>query len=258
MGHNNSPDQACADPPGGCPNILQLSFFVLIFHVKCFGEILPQIVRSTGLQSFAILHHCLNGVGVQGAGKFFGFAFTPRNNGNGQIFFGKSFVNIQNTHGFFFGFFKSGMGRVTFLPQKLGCAQEKTGTQFPTQHISPLVDENRQVPIAHYPLFVHTPNNRFGCGANVQRLFQFLPTADGYYGAFRRESFNMFGFLFHEALGNEQRKIGIHMARFFKHAIQILLYHFPDGVAVGTNNHSSFNRRVVRQLCLQNNVCVPA
>ncbi len=100
------------------------------------------------------------------------------------------------------------MGRVAFLPEEFGRAQEHACAHFPPHHVSPLVDQNRQVAVGCDPILICVPDDGFGCGAYDQFLFEtgigvdhhagsvggVFKTVVCHHGAFFGKSFHVFGF----------------------------------------------------------------
>ena len=68
----------------------------------------------------------------------------------------------------------------------------------------------------------------------------------------------MLGFLQQEALGNEQRKIGIHMPGSLEAVVKLALDLLPDGISVGPDDHAALNGRIVGQFGLPHHIEIPA
>src|SRR5690348_16939444 len=61
-----------------------------------------------------------------------------------------------------------------------------------------------------------------------------------------------------KALGNQQRKIHVLVARSFEALIKLALQQLPDGVAVGFDDHAPFHDfRGLGHIASQNNVLIP-
>ncbi len=104
-----------------------------------------------------------------------------------------------------------------------------------------------------YPVFVCIPDNGFRCGADNEFLFEFcfgiyyqtvsfgivFQPVVSYYGTLFGKTFHMFGLPAHKGLGNKKREIGIHMACFFKHFVELLLHFFPNCITVGFYHHAT-------------------
>jgi prolyl-tRNA synthetase len=147
MRHDKRSHQTGGNTPGGSPNILQLVLLIDELYIERLGEVLSQEVGSTALQSLSVLHHRFDGVGVEGTGKTLVGRLHALYHGHRHVFFGKLGIYIQHLYRFFFGFLASGMCRVSFLPEEFGGTEEQTGTHFPTEHVCPLVAQDRQVAV---------------------------------------------------------------------------------------------------------------
>ena len=157
------------------------------------------------------------------------------------------FESMKNLDGFSLCFLLRGMGRVAFLPQEFSRTQEEAGTHFPAEHVGPLVDQDGQVAIGVDPVLVRIPDDGFRSGADDQFLLQFglgvyhyasavgviLQAIVGDDGTFLGKSFHMFCLAAEEGFRDEQGEIGIDMARFLEHVIQLALHFLPDGISVG-------------------------
>ena len=147
MRHDKRSHQTGGNTPGGSPNILQLVLLIDELHIERLGEVLSQEVGSTALQSLSVLHHRFDGVGVEGTCKTLVGRLHALYHGHRHVFFGKLGIYIQHLYRFFFGFLAGGMCRVSFLPEEFGGTEEQTGTHFPTEHVCPLVAQDRQVAV---------------------------------------------------------------------------------------------------------------
>ncbi len=75
-----------------------------------------------------------------------------------------------------------------------------------------------------------------------------LPPARVTTARFGREALDVLRLLRQEALGNEQREIGVEMTRRLEHLVQGRLHVLPDGVTGRADDHASADGAVVRQL----------
>ena len=149
------------------------------------------------------------------------------------------------------------MGGVAFLPEEFGGAQEKAGAHFPAHDVAPLVDEQGQIAVALDPLGVHVADDGFAGGADDEGLFEFAAGLEtfsplfelvmGDDGAFHGEALDVLGFFGEKALGDEQGEVGVDVAGFLKAAVEIALDGFPDGVALGPDDHAAFDRGCSRR-----------
>ena len=124
------------------------------------------------------------------------------------------------------------MRGVPFLPQELRGAQKEACPHLPPDDVGPLIDQQRQVPIRLNPVPVGVPDDRLRSGPDHQSFFQFRPARMRDRRDFRREAFNVFGFLPQEAFGNHQRKVRVLVAGGLEHVVQRPLHLLPDGISV--------------------------
>src|SRR5690606_22106786 len=75
--------------------------------------------------------------------------------------------------------------------------------------------------------------------------------------AFLGKTFCILFLSFKQTLGNKKREIGIAMASFLKHFIQLGLHLFPNGKAVRFYYHATPNFRVFCKICTVHNLVVP-
>jgi len=122
-----------------------------------------------------------------------------------------------------------------------------------------LVDEDGQVAIALDPLRVLVPDDRLAGWANDQRLFELsfrvgdqsltvrigLQSVVGDHRALFGKPFDVLGFLLEERLGDEEREVGIDVPSLLEHIVESSLHEFPDGVAMGFDNHAPANVRIL-------------
>ena len=149
------------------------------------------------------------------------------------------------------------MGGVAFLPQELARTQEGPGSFFPTHHVGPLVDQQRQIPVRLNPALVHAPDDRLGGRAHHQGFLQLLATAVGHHRHLRGESFDVLRLFLYEALRYQQREVRVHVPARFEHGVYRGLHPLPQRVTGRADDHAAPNRAVVRQLRLNDDVGVP-
>ena len=228
-------------------------------------------MRGAALQSLSVLHHGFNGVGVECTGETLCFALHTLQHRNSHPFFGKFGINRQHLLCLGFGFFFGGMSGVTFLPEEFAGAQEGTCAHFPTHHVAPLVAHQGQVAIRLYPVLIGVPYNGFRCGANDQLLFKlgggvYLNSAlvgfgtqpvVGNHSSLFCKALHMLGFARKKRFGNKQREIGVLCAGFFEHLVELVLHLFPDGIAIGLDNHATTHGRLLCEVGLHDQVVIP-
>ena len=239
------------------PNEFAFPLLVLERHIEGLGEILPEMVARSSLQGPRVLHHGLDAIGLEGAGELLGFGLHPLDHRHRHELLGEGGVDVQHPPRLLVGLRLGGMGGVPLLPEELRGAQEEPRAHLPSHHIGPLVDQDGQVAVGHDPLAVHVPDDRLRGRAHVERLFELLAAAVSHHRAFRGEPLHVLGLPLHEALGNEEREVGVHMAGVLEHPVQGPLHLLPDGVSVGADDHASPHRGVLGQLGLGDDVAVP-
>jgi len=239
--HDEAADETGGDAPGGLPDVVELAFLALELDVERLSEVLAEVVAGAGLEGEAILHHGFYGVRSQGAGELFGAGFDTLDDGHGHNVFGHFGVDIEHADDLFQRFFMRGVGGVAFLPEELRGAEEHAGAQFPADDVGPLVEEHGQVPMALDPLGEEVADDGLRGGADDVGFFELLAAGMGDDGEFGREAFDVFGLLLQEALRNEQREIDVLVAGGFEAGVEFALEHFPDGVAVGLDDHAAFD-----------------
>ena len=90
------------------------------------------------------------------------------------------------------------------------------------------------------------------------RLFQFLAAGDGHHRQFGREAFHVLGFLAQKALRDQQREINVLVIGGFEAVVEFALHQFPNGIAVGFDDHAAFDDfGGLRHVALQNDVLIP-
>ena len=114
--HNQSTHQSGRNAPASSPNVFQLAFLALKFHIKGLGKILSQKVTCSHLQGLTVLHHTFDTVGIIGTGKAFFFGFYAFNHRHSHKGFGKFRIHIQHFTGFYQCFLFGCVSGMTFLP----------------------------------------------------------------------------------------------------------------------------------------------
>ncbi|MMZ63034.1 hypothetical protein D1872_252700 [compost metagenome] len=155
-------------------NIFLNIFPVQIFNIKRCCKISTEIMRSTCLYCTSILHHRFNRISIYCPGKLLGRSLLTDDNRNRQIIFYEVTVNFQHTHRFFASFCFILMSGMAFLPQKLTSAQEWQSTFFPTNNVSPLINQNRQITIGLNPFLVHMTDHRLRGRTDCKSFFKLL------------------------------------------------------------------------------------
>lgn len=95
------------------------------------------------------------------------------------------------------------------------------------------------------PFGVHGVHNGFGSWSDNEFFFEFFPASVGDDSEFWREAFDVAGFLFEETFGDEEGKVGVFDAHFFKALVHIVLNFFPNAVGEWAVDDAAFDGRVV-------------
>src|SRR4029453_2765891 len=111
----------------------------------------------------------------------------------------------------------------------------------------PLVQQERQITVRLNPVAIGIPNDGLRRRPDNQRLFKLLTATVRDHSDFWSEPFDMLRLLLQKVLRNEQWKVGILVPGFLKHPIKRLLHFFPDGIAIGANDHAALYRGVIRK-----------
>ena len=230
---------------------------VLELDVEGLGEVLAEEVAGAGLQRFGVADHGLAGVGVERAGETLALGLDALDDGQRHVFLHDFGVDVEHLHGLFLGFGGRGVGRMAFLPEELGGAQEQAGAFFPAQHVGPLVDQQGQVAPRLHPLAVHRADDRLGRGTDDERLFQLFAAGVSDDRALGREALDVFGFLPQKRRRNQQREIGVDVPRLLEGAVELGLQVLPDRVARGAYDHAAAHGRVVGQLGGLDDIQIP-
>ena len=238
-------------------SVFQLAFFGKELNAVGLGEVGAEVVRGAGLQSLAVLHHRLHGIGGARAGELFLVGLAPGQHRQGEHVLGKVAVHVQHQERLLLRFFGRCMDGVSLLPPELAGAQKRPCGLFPAHHRTPLVVLHRQIAPGLHPLGVHGAEKRLRGRADGQALGQHLVAALRHPGHFRREAFDVLGLLEQQALGDEHRHGHVLVPRGLEALVQLRLHALPQGVAVGLDDHAAAHGRVVHQVGLEDDIGIP-
>ena len=98
-------------------------------------------MRSTRLQSFTILHHSLDGVGVDSSSEALGLTLDSNDNRQCQHLTGEVLIDANHLARLSDCLLLGGMCRVALLPEELSRTEEETRTHLPAHYVSPLITE---------------------------------------------------------------------------------------------------------------------
>ena len=147
---------------------------------------------------------------------------------------------------------------MSFLPEELAGAQKQARAQLPADHVGPLVEQQGQVAVAVDPLGEEMADDGFRGRPDDVRLLELLAAGDSHHRQFGREAFHVLSFLVEEALRNEQREVAVLMVGGFKALVELALHDFPNGVAVGLDDHAALDDLGgFRHVALDDDVLIP-
>ena len=147
MCHDQRTHKTSRNTPRGGPYIFRLILFVHKGYVESLSEILTQEVGCAALKCLAILHHCLDGVGLKCTGETFSGTLDTADHGNCHEILGEIAIYMKHTDSLLFSLLTCGVSSVTLLPEELGGAEEHACTHLPTEHVRPLVDQDGKITI---------------------------------------------------------------------------------------------------------------
>src|SRR5256886_6751313 len=240
---------------------------------RSLGEVLAEIVRRARLQRLVVLHQRLQRVGAQRTGEPLALRLQARDHGHRHPLLLERAVHTEHLARLRLGFGLGGVRGMSLLPQKLGGAEEQPGAKLPAHDVAPLVQEQRQIAVALNPLGEHRVDDRLGRGPYDEQLLEHrrgvghhrlsaslpgrLETRVRHQRDFLGEPLDVLGFLGEEAHRDEQREVGVLMARRLEQVVERALHQLPNAVAVRPDHHATAHRRVIRQLRLDDHVVVP-
>ena len=79
----------------------------------------------------------------------------------------------------------------------------------------------------------------------------------GHYGALLGKALDVLGLAAQERLRNKQGEIGVLCTCFLEHLVQLLLHLFPDGIAIGLDDHTSANCRLLGEVGFNHKIVIP-
>ncbi len=241
VGHDEAADQAGADAPRGLPDVLDLARLGLELDVEGLAEVLAEIVAGAGLQGLAVLHHRLDAEGLERARELLVVGLLAADHRHRQHLFGEVAVDVEHLQDLGHRLVVAGVGGVALLPEELGGAQEEAGAHLPAHHVGPLVDEQRQVAVAVDPVREEVADDRLGGRADDVGLVERLAAGVGDDGELGREALDVLGLLGDEALGDEQREVGVLVAGGLEAGVEVPLDPLPDRVAVRLDDHAALD-----------------
>ena len=216
-------------------------------------------MRRRHLQRLAVAHHRLGGHGVDGAGESLTGRLDAEVRRRGEHRLEEVVVDLEvDLRGKRVGVLVTRVGRVALLPEELRGAQEQPRAQLPTDHVAPLVEQQRQVTVALDPLGHVLANDGLRGRTHHDRFGQFFATRvrdDGQFGA---ESLDVLGLALEVTERDEEGEIGILGPGLLDSRVHLGLHPLPDRPPVGADHHRAAHRSVVGHLALGDDVLIPA
>src|SRR5215204_637301 len=127
--------------------------------VEGAGEVLSEVVAGRSLERAPVTHQTLAGVGLRSPGKALGWALGARENGDGHSLVEAIAVDAEHPLGFLARLLRRRVDGVALLPEELRSPQERAGDLLPAHDVTPLVYEDRQVPVALDPVLVEVADD---------------------------------------------------------------------------------------------------
>ena len=214
------------------------------FDVVCLGEVLAEIVRRSRLQRFAVGHERLDRIRLDRAGKAFARALDAGVDWNGGDVFREVTIDAEHAQRLLACLLRVCVRGVAFLPQEFHRAQKRARGLFPAQHVTPLIDENRQIAIRFDPLRIHDADDNFRRWTNREALGELFVAAVRHPRNFRRKALHVLRLFEQQAFRNEQREVCVFMPRRFKGRVQVLLQILPQPITVWAKHHATAHRRI--------------
>ena len=187
--------------------IAYLVISVGICYIKCFCKSVTEIVRSTTLKSYTVVHHRLNGIGFERTRKFFLFGLSTGNRRNCKSFTIEILIALEHTESFLSCSLLIFMHSMSLLPQKLRRTEEWTSCFLPSYNVTPLIVKLRKITIRMNYILVMLTEKCFRGRTNSQTLGKSVLTAKCYPCTFRRKAFNVILFSLQKTFGNKHRHI---------------------------------------------------
>jgi hypothetical protein len=214
-------------------------------------------VRRAGLQRAPVAHHRLDRVGPPGAGEPLACRLLARDHRHGGHIPGHLLVEVEREQGLPHGISLIHVRGVTLLPQELGGAQEHPRPHLPADHVRPLVEQQRQIPVRADPLGHHLADDRLRGRPDDQRLLELLAAGVGDDRQLRRETLDVLGLALQVARRDQQREVGVEVTGLLDAPVDVGLQQLPHPVSVGADYHCAPDRAAVDQLALEDDLVVP-
>ena len=236
----------------GSPRVLIFVFLAQELYIERFCEVLSEEVAGACLECFAVLHHCLDTIGLHCAGETLVRRFDTFYHGDCHNIFRHICIDVEHLLCESICLLACSVCGVSFLPKELGGTKEKTGTHLPTHDVAPLVAKHRQVAVTRNPILVCGPDNCFGSGADNEFLFQSCVGVhdDAFtlrvvhqavvcnHCALFGEALHMLCLAAEIGLRYQHRKVCVLYAILFETCVKRLLDTLPNLIAIRFDNHT--------------------
>ena len=238
-------------------DIFQLIIFIRELNAECFCKSVTEVVAGTGLQCLSVMHQRLDGVGGNGTCKFLFICLASFDNRNSQYLLTEVCINIQHLLGTCLCLFLSRMYGMSFLPQELSGAKERSCGLLPTEYRTPLVIYLRKISVGMNLFLIEIAEQSLGSRTYTHTLLQRFQSAMGNPCYFRSKSFYMVFLFLKQTLRNQHRQIYILYPCLFESAVKFVLDVFPDCIASRFDYHASLYAGIITQLCFLHDIGVP-
>ena len=118
VSHNYSTDKTGGNAPRGLMRMNALIFLIGVGDVKRLCKAVAEIVRSTCLQCFAVVHESFDCVCRLGSCKLVRFGLFTLYNRHCEVTLAEIGIHVKHLFGFVDCFLGSCVNCMTFLPQK--------------------------------------------------------------------------------------------------------------------------------------------
>ena len=145
VGHDDASNDTGGETPRGLHRVLLHVVLIGKGNAELLGKTVAEEVTRTGLESLLVMHHALDGVGVDCTGELFLIGLVAADNGHGQIVLAEVGIDLELMQSLLAGFRLGGVESVSLLPKELTAAQEGTGRFLPAEHGAPLIIKHGQI-----------------------------------------------------------------------------------------------------------------
>ena len=257
VGHNDAADDTGGETPGGLHRVLLHIVLVGKGDAELLCKTVAEEVTRTGLESLLVMHHALDGVGVDCTGELFLIGLVAADNRHSQIILAEVGIDLELMQSLLTSFCLGGVESMPLLPEKLTAAQERTGRFLPAEHGAPLVIKHGQITPRMNNVAPMIAEQRLRRRTDAQTLRKLLTAADRNPCALRGEALNMILFFLKKAFGNKHRHGDVLMPVALEHTVKNLLNVFPDRVTVGAQNEAALYSGIIDELSLGAHVGEP-